>query len=298
MSGRGRSQRSIDLVDAAVRILEEIQPASVRAVCYRLFTEKLIPSMDKSNTNSVGKQLVWARENDVIPWEWIVDETRKPERVNTWDNPKELLDAVVRGYRQNYWKDQPERIEVWSEKGTVRGTLAPVLDSYGVTFRVMHGYGSATGLHNAAEDSNQGTKNITVLYIGDWDPAGMHMSEIDLPDRLERYGGDIDLLRIAITYEDTIPRAAVSSFPASDKISDTRYAWFVENYGSRCFELDALSPVVLRNRVEAGIVEYLDVDAWNRCIEVEAAERDSMETFLSGYKSISMPATKYSGEAP
>ena len=42
---------------------------------------------------------------------------------------------------------QPLAIEVWSEKGTVRGTLQPVLREFGVTFRVMHGYSSATTLH-------------------------------------------------------------------------------------------------------------------------------------------------------
>ena len=47
-------------------------------------------------------------------------------------------------YRRDRWSDQPHWIEVWSEKGTVRGTLAPVLLDYGVTFRVMHGYGSTT----------------------------------------------------------------------------------------------------------------------------------------------------------
>ena len=45
-----------------------------------------------------------------------------------------------------------------SEKGTVRGTLAPVLDTYGMTFRVMHGYGSATAVHDAAEQSTAADK--------------------------------------------------------------------------------------------------------------------------------------------
>jgi hypothetical protein len=41
-------------VDAAVTILQEIQPASVRAVCYRLFTLGIIDSMAKSETNKVS----------------------------------------------------------------------------------------------------------------------------------------------------------------------------------------------------------------------------------------------------
>ncbi len=59
--GRGKSKASIELIAAARRILVEIQPATVRAVCYRLFTEKLIDKMTKANTDKVSKQLVWAR---------------------------------------------------------------------------------------------------------------------------------------------------------------------------------------------------------------------------------------------
>ena len=58
----------------------------------------------------------------------------------------------------------------------MRGTLAPVMEKYGVTFRVMHGHGSATALHSVAEESQHGDKRMTVLYVGDWDPSGMHMS--------------------------------------------------------------------------------------------------------------------------
>ena len=79
-----------------------------------------------------------------IPWSWIADETRAPERVNAWEHPAVYVETVERSCRRDRWGDQPEWIEVWSEKGTVRGTLAPVLHEFGVTFRVMHGYGSAT----------------------------------------------------------------------------------------------------------------------------------------------------------
>ena len=39
---KGKTQRNLDLIDAAYTILETMQPASVRAVCYQLFTRGLI----------------------------------------------------------------------------------------------------------------------------------------------------------------------------------------------------------------------------------------------------------------
>ena len=109
----------------------------------------IIASMSKNETNKVSTQLTWARENGVIPWEWIVDETRAPERASAWENPAHYVEAVKRAYRCDRWVDQPDWVEVMSEKGTIRGTLAPVLEHYGVTLRVMHGFGSATSIRQA-----------------------------------------------------------------------------------------------------------------------------------------------------
>ncbi len=296
--GRGKSQKSIALVNASSRILEEIQPASVRAVCYRLFVEGLIPSMAKKDTNAVGAQLVWAREQGHIPWEWIVDETRRAERVATWDNPEAIIQSAVSQYRKSYWTDQPERLEVWSEKGTIRGTLKPVLDEYGVAFRVMHGFGSATTVHDIAELSTDSDKPLTALYVGDWDPSGLCMSEVDLPQRIERYEGSVEIVRVALDEFDVDDATDLPSFDLESKSGDPRAKWFRENYGVRCWELDALSPVALRDRVKKEIESRLDMDAWAHCVKVERAERESMSTILSVWKkSISRQARKYSGRA-
>ncbi|HEX7325187.1 MAG TPA: hypothetical protein VF292_07520 [Rhodanobacteraceae bacterium] len=290
--GRGRSRASLAIIDGAYEILAEIQPATVRAVCYRLFAAGLIPNMGKTATGKVSRLLVAARESDVIPWDWIVDETRAPEYVNTWDNPESLIRSAVNQYRKNYWADQPEWVEVWSEKGTVRGTIAPVLHELGVTFRVMHGYGSATSIHGAAEDSLVGRKLLNVLYVGDWDPSGLHMSEVDLPARIERYGGAVMLERIALAADDV--SADLPHFDVATKAKDPRFQWYAKRYGSRCWELDALSPVILRDRVRDAITGRLDTDKWNRCVQVEKAERDSMGEFLdTWHRTISLPASKY-----
>jgi hypothetical protein len=291
--GRGKAKKSLELINAAVDIMQEIQPAPVRAVCYRLFVAEMIDSMVKSEVDKVGRQLVYAREEGIIPWSWIVDETREAERIASWDHPDELIAAAIRQYRKDYWSGQPNWVEVWSEKGTVRGVLEPVLRKYGVTFRVMHGYGSATSIQSVAAETIRNHKPLTVLYVGDWDPSGLHMSMKDIPNRLGRYGGDADIFRIALTEVDIGPD--LPSFPAATKKKDPRYRWFSEQFGPRCWELDAMSPVILRNRVEARIRDLIDMDLWNRAIEVERAERISMESFFESWGSISMQAGKCPG---
>ena len=64
----------------------------------------------------------------------------------SWDNPEQIIETAVAQYRKDYWAMQPRRVEVWSEKGTIRGTVAPILKKYGVTFRVLHGYPNARGI--------------------------------------------------------------------------------------------------------------------------------------------------------
>lgn len=282
--GRGKSQNSIALVNAAKDILSEIHPATVRAVCYRLFTIGLIPNMSKGSTDKVSKQLVWARENGVIPWHWIVDETRHAERAGVWDSIDQIIDSATRGYRRDNWQEQPHYIEVWSEKGTVRGTLWPVLSAYGVTFRVMHGFGSATTLNHVAKMSAHSAKPVTVLYVGDFDCSGMCMSEVDIPQRIDRYSGKITIQRIALTADDVASGTDLPSFPADTKTGDSRYKWFTARYGNQCWELDAMSPVTLRERVEQAITGLLDIDAWNHAGKIEQAEITSMREFGQQWK--------------
>ena len=241
---RGMGRKSVDLIEAMAAIAKDARPITGRGVGYKLFTSGLIPSMAAQEMQRVYRLLKEARERDIIPWHWIVDEAREFERVPSWDNPAEFARAASRQYRRDFWNQQPVRCEVWSEKGTLRGVLAPVLDTYAVGFRVTHGFSSATVVHDIAEDDDG--RQLVALYVGDYDPSGM--SERDLPDRLRKYGGDhVELRRVALTREQL---SALPSFPAADKRKDPRFKWFTESFGDQCWEIDALDPNALRDRVE------------------------------------------------
>lgn len=150
--------------------------------------------------------------------------------------------------------------------------LKPVLDEYGVGFRVMHGFSSATVVHDIADDGDDG--QLIAFYVGDWDPSGMYMSERDLPDRLEKYDGyHVEVRRIALVRNQLI---GLPSFKATEKRGDPRFKWFTKNYCKRCWEIDALDPNVLRECVEEKIKSLIGPDAWRRCEVVDAAERESL----------------------
>ena len=290
--GRGMAQASRDMIDTMYDVTSALQPITGRGVGYKLFTKGLIASMSRSDMAQVYRLLLIAREQGTIPWDWIVDETRQLERVSTWDDPEEYSRAVARSYRRDFWNHQPRRIQVWSEKGTVRGVLKPILDDkYAVGFLPVGGFSSGTKAYDVASDDDG--RPLVILYVGDIDPSGMFMSEVDLPGRFAKYGGDhITIKRIALTLGSQVD--GLPSFPASDKGpkknakgeekgGDPRYAWFVRNYGDTCWELDAMNPNDLRDCVEQAIVELIEPIAWKRCAVINKAEQESMRSIMTAW---------------
>jgi hypothetical protein len=108
------------------------------------------------------------------------------------------------------------------------------------------------------------------------------MSEVDLPQRLREYGADVELVRVALNGED-VANSGLPHFATDEKRTDPRYSWYVRQYGQRCFELDALSPNVLRDRIEQEIRTEIDFEAWERCKIAEEAEHQSLIAVMESW---------------
>jgi hypothetical protein len=269
---RGRAKATLDLIATCIEIIAQVQPITVRGVCYRLFVAGLIDSMAVNNTQKISRLLVQAREAGLIPWEWIVDDSRRTEREPHWLDLEQYASVIQRSYRRDFWQYQQVRVVAISEKATVAGILRPVLDEYGVAFMALHGYNSATKVYELAQEIQNDSRVHVFLYVGDFDCSGMHMSETDLPQRLRRYGANgFFLERIALTADDT---RKLPSFPA--KQNDPRYAWYVARYGHEAWELDAMDPNTLRDRIRVSIERYIDRQSWKRHKLTEQAEQETV----------------------
>lgn len=293
--GRGRSTETKALLSAAIEILDEIQPATVRGVCYRLFSAGFLSSMEKANTDKMSDLLARAREEGSVPWEYIVDDGRRPTRAEVWTAPNMFAETVKACFRLDPWESQPVRVEVWAEKGTIAGILAPVLEDLAVTFRVNKGFASATSVNAMVAASHKDKRPLVVLYVGDYDPSGLYMSEVDLPRRLAEYGAgeDMDLRRIALI-EGDLDGLHKLSFPVSEKRMDPRYTWYrSRTRRTRAWELDAMSPNVLRDRVREEISSHIELEAWERVEVGERAVRQSLEAVMDGWANISGQAREY-----
>jgi hypothetical protein len=92
--------------------------------------------------------------------------------------------------------------------------------------------------------------------------------------------------RIALTRRQIDTSLTVGmGFDAATKADDSRYCWFVEHYGQRCWELDALSPAYLRRDAEEAIKGNIVQELWDRCQLIEQAARDSLKEILDDSRS-------------
>ena len=161
----GVEQRNrIDLIEAMEVIVAAAQPITGRGVGYKLFTAGLIPSME-AEMQRVYRLLKEAREEGMIPWEWIVDESRELERKSQLGRPRTIY--ALRDQRL------PARL-LESAAGAGRSLVreghhtrrsSARLDEYGVGFRVMHGFGQR---HRCPRRrGGRRRARLIALYVGD-----------------------------------------------------------------------------------------------------------------------------------
>lgn len=280
--GRGRAQSSIEIIDAAIQVVETCRPITVRGIAYKLFAQGFIKSMAFSEYRKVQRLVLEAREAGVIDWEHVVDDGRPTQRPSVFESPRSFADAAESSWRADPWQEQDVRVEIISEKATVAGVLAPVLRELALPFRPFKGFTSGTAAHRLAEDSiwGDGDSPLVCLYLGDHDPSGRFMSDVDLPERIERYGGHVRLFRIALTEAD-LP--GLPSFDVSTKQGDTRTPWFRKNFGTKCVELDAMDPEALRDRVRDEVQDFIDTESWD-CVETaNKAVANSLAAVMKGW---------------
>jgi hypothetical protein len=216
---------------------------------------------------------------------WMVDETRQPEEVSVWRDARAYVDAIGWSYRRDNWQTQPHHVEVWSEKATVLGSIRPIARKWGITTRVCHGYGSCGQEQEIGSLFEGIRKNITILYLGDHDPSGVQMQD-DIHRRAQRASGvEFDMRRLAIHPED------ISKFnlpPQRIKEKDSRAAGFKRQFGDDAptVELDALPVVELRRRIDETVELLVDLELWNRQIEVQQVELNCISEFAERMKNL------------
>jgi len=221
------------------------------------------------------------RRDGRLSWEWIVDDGRKKDESHGVRDLNAMLEFADGLHSRNHWLHQPHRVEVWSEKGTIKPLLADVIAKYNVPFYVCKGNSGLGALyHEIVKEAREDKRPCTALYIGDFDPSGMSMSERTLPRTMADFGVPYILVQRVALLPQHLNHYSIPTFPASDKRGDKNHQWFTSNYGQRCAELDAMPSHVLHDLVEQDIRLRINWDKWHRSERAEKHEQGRWQRAL------------------
>lgn len=270
---------SLELLDAINEIIEEYQAQglrmTLRQLYYQLVTRNTIANQERAYKN-LGKLLSEGRLTGHVDWNAIEDRLRKPHKVTEWKNPRQIMEAVVAGYKMDRWALQETYIELWVEKDALAGVLEPIADQYHVVLMVNRGYSSQSAMKESAERFRaqylKGKHQVKILYIGDMDPSGEDMVR-DVEERIYTLSQEVpvQVVKLAIT------EAQVAQFtppPNPTKMTDSRAAAYIEKFGMDSYEADALPPDILAGVARGAIEAEIDFQAWANVVDEEDAHKE------------------------
>lgn len=258
------SSAHMDLVRTAEEICRDYAAQgydlTLRQLYYQFVARGFIPNK-QTEYKRLGSVINDARLAGLLDWNYIVDRTRNLRGLSHWDNPESVIQSAAHGYRTDRWADQPYRVEVWIEKDALVGVITGVCQRNDVNYFSCRGYTSQSEVWGAgrrlAGYERRGQKTL-VIHLGDHDPSGVDMTR-DIRDRLELFGADTQVLRIALNM-DQVEEHRPPPNPA--KITDSRARGYIAEHGTSSWELDALEPSLLDSLIEEEIWAVRDADAW------------------------------------
>lgn len=276
----------------AVDFVNQYRPVTVRQIYYGLVSRQIIELTEKDYKRMV-RIATRARLAGLIPFDAIVDDTRKAEKTPSWEDIQEIMDVAIRQYRSDWWADQDNYVEIWLEKRALRRIFYPITNAYDVHLCVGGGYQSWPEIWEAKKrrfESREG-QDIIILYFGDLDPSGKDMPR-DIENRFNTLNTPVTMKEIALTREDieeyNLPRNPM-------KPKDTRNEWYLRKYGiNYAVELDALPPDILREKIEQAILEHVDLDKLLEKRERDEKDRHNMDKWVRLYDDrwLNPPQTK------
>jgi hypothetical protein len=277
---------SLQLIKTANEILAEYERAgydlSVRQLYYQFVARDIIANTVK-NYNMLASVISDARKAGMIDWDMILDRGRVVVSNSHWDTPKAILESAVYSFAIDKWLTQSNFIYVMVEKQALEGVLQPVCSQLDVPFLANKGYCSDSTMYRVGkriEAARMRGKEPICIYLGDHDPSGIDMSR-DVLERLEMYsGGDVDVQRVALNMNQ-VRALRPPENPA--KATDSRFASYVERFGTSSWELDAIEPTQLAAIVRTAIEENRDNDAWDKAVEREQRMKDQLQEMADNY---------------
>jgi hypothetical protein len=276
---RRRSPNEMGAVrQAIIATLKELRPQTVRQVFYQLVARAVVDKTENEYTRTVCRLLGDMRLDGTVPWDHIIDDSRRTRNTQTFDNITDALRDTAECYRRSALRESDVYIEIWSEKDALSGIIWEAASEYDVPVVVSKGMPSLTQIHdsfvNIARAAKAG-KRSSLYQFGDHDPTGCLIPETiktRLREFCNKHGCPYPTFeRIALT-RDQVERFNLPTRPT--KRDGNHHA---RGFEGDSVELDALPADELRRLVTECIERHISPQQVDVLREAEASERDILQ---------------------
>lgn len=273
---RNFSTAKLAIIDRINTIVEKFEAdgyvLTVRQIYYQFVKNDWVPN-NLASYNMLQGLISEGRLAGLISWTAIEDRERSLKGWETFTSPAEALGKLKDNYKLDLWQGQTFRPEVWVEKKALEGVIGRICGELRVDFFACKGYNSQSEQWRAgirfADYIRRGQRPI-VFHLGDHDPSGIDMTR-DNRDRLTMFAGSpIIVQRLALNMPQ-IEELGPPPNPA--KITDSRAAGYIAQYGESSWELDALDPQYINNLIREALMKIREEDKWDAMLEQEVHDK-------------------------
>lgn len=229
---------------------------TLRQLYYQLVSRDIIANK-LTEYKRLGSIVNDARLAGLIDWSAIEDRTRELRGLNHFAGPEEIIEACAEQFNLNLWDGQKFRPEVWIEKDALVGVIEGVCNELDIPYFSCRGYTSQSEMWGGAmrlKRHVQRGQTPIILHFGDHDPSGKDMTR-DIEDRLTLFMGGFEVKRLALNM-DQIEKYNPPPNPA--KLTDSRCAAYIAEFGDESWELDALEPRAIAALIRENIMKLAD----------------------------------------
>lgn len=279
---RRRTKAEVAQLESQIlEVLRQDHPQSIRHVFYRM-TDPRLPEpviKDEKGYRHIQNRITQMRRGGALPYDWIVDATRRGWHVATFDGPADFIRRTIGLYRADLWAQSDHYVEVWSESRSIAAVIEDDCEELAVSLYPCGGFSSISLAYEAAQEINLrtdwGEKCAEIIFIGDYDPAGILIDRSLEKELREHLDDDVELNfhRIAITPE----QIRTYDLPTKPRKRSDRRAPHIEE----TVEAEAMPAGILRSLVRETVEPFLPPRALEVARVAEQSERARLEAWAT-----------------
>ena len=238
---------------------------------------------DKNSYKTLTHLLIRARLSGEISMSAIEDSTRPIQLAGGFESLEQFVGQEVTNFLNGYSREltigQPDHIEIMLEKNALRSVVESVAQEYCIPVTTGRGFSSLSPRYELQQRFlRSGKSRLVLLMLTDFDPDGEVIASSFARSLRDDLGLiNIEAVKVALNADDVAKYNLPSDMDA--KPSSPNYQAFVERFGTKAVELDAIPVKLLQQKLRGAIEQYLDMDELNSQVRLESEDATEIEAY-------------------